>query len=129
MAPRELPLPVGVVRLLARAEHRIGTVSGAASRLISPYLVSAQMLRREAILSSGIEEVIATPEQVAIMELDGEGRTEDTRGVGNLVRAMEHALAAVQAGIPITGRLLLETHLARRALRPAAASRASLAPR
>jgi Fic family protein len=110
MAPRELLLPVAVVRLLARAEHRLGTVSGAASRLINPYLVSAQMLRREAILSSRIEETIATPEQVALMELDGEGRTEETREVGNFVRAMEHALTAVQAGIPITGRLLLETH-------------------
>jgi Fic family protein len=110
MAPRELPLPVAVVRLLARAEHRLGTVSGAASRLINPYLVSAQMLRREAILSSRIEETIATPEQVALMELDGEGRTDDTREVGNFVHAMEHTLTAVQAGNPITSRMLLETH-------------------
>jgi Fic family protein len=98
------------IRLLARAEHRLGTVSGAASRLIDPYLVGAQMLRREAILSSRIEETIATPEQVALIELGGDPRTDDAREVGNFVRAMEHALSEVKSGTPITSRLLLDTH-------------------
>ncbi len=109
-APRALPLDAGTVRLLARAEHRLGTLSGSASRLLNPYLVGAQMLRREAILSSRIEETIATPEQIALFELGTEPRTDDAREVGNFVRAMEYALTAVQAGDPITTRLMLATH-------------------
>ena len=109
-APRTLALDAGTVRLLARAEHRLGSLSGSASRLLNPYLVSAQMLRREAILSSRIEETIATPEQIALVELGAEPRTDDAREVGNFVRAMEYALSAVQAGDPITTRLMLATH-------------------
>lgn len=109
-APRSLALGSSVVRLLGRAEHRLGKLSGATSRLLNPYLVSAQLLRREAILSSRIEETIATPEQIALFELGAEPRTDDAREVGNFVRAMEHALSAVQAGDPITTRLILSTH-------------------
>lgn len=108
--PRNLPLDGATVRLLARAEHRLGALGGAASRLVNPYLVGAQLLRREAILSSRIEETIATPEQIALFELDAEPRTPDAREVGNFVRASERALASVQAGEPIATRLLLETH-------------------
>lgn len=43
------------------------------------------MLRREAILSSRIEETIATPEQIALVELGAEPRTDDAREVGNFV--------------------------------------------
>ena len=109
-APRTLPLDGPTIRLLARAEHRLGALGGAASRLIDPYLVGAQLLRREAILSSRIEETIATPEQIALFELGAEPRTPDAREVGNFVRATEHALERVQAGEPIVTRLLLETH-------------------
>lgn len=109
-APRSLPLDGATVRLLGRAEHRLGSLGGSANRMLNPYLVGAQLLRREAILSSRIEETIATPEQIALFELGAEPRTDDAREVGNFVRAMEYALAAVQAGEPITSRLILNTH-------------------
>jgi len=109
-APRTLALDSSIVRLLGRAEHRLGKLSGATGRLLNPYLVSAQLLRREAILSSRIEETIATPEQIALFELGTEPRTDDAREVGNFVKAMEHALSAVQAGDPITTQLMLSTH-------------------
>ena len=109
-APRTLFLDPPTIRLLSRADHRLGTLSGAASRLLNPHLISAQMLRREAILSSRIEETIATPEQIALFELGGESRTADAREVGNFVRAMEHAIGAVESGDPITTRLILATH-------------------
>jgi len=109
-APRTLALDGPTIRLLARAEHRLGALGGATSRLVNPYLVGAQLLRKEAILSSRIEETIATPEQIALVELGAEPRSPDAREVGNFVRATEHALARVQAGEPILNRLLLETH-------------------
>lgn len=105
-----MPLDGKTVRVLARAEHRLGTLGGAAGRLVNPYLVGAQLLRREAILSSRIEQTIATPEQVALFELGAEQRNPDAREVGNFVRATEHALGRVQAGDPIVSRLLLDTH-------------------
>lgn len=109
-APRTLSLDGPTVRLLARAEHRLGALGGATSRLVNPYLVGAQLLRKEAILSSRIEETIATPEQIALFELGAEPRTPDAREVANFVRATEWALKQVQAGQPIVNRLLLQTH-------------------
>lgn len=109
-APRSLSLDGPTIRTLARAEHRLGALAGASRGLPNPYLVGAPLLRREAILSSRIEETIATPEQIALVELGAEPRTVDEREVGNFVRATEHALAHVQAGEPITSRLLLDTH-------------------
>ena len=109
-APRTVALDALTTKALERANHRLGKLSGAASRLVNPYLVGAQLLRREAILSSRIEETFATPEQIALYELGTGSRTEDTREVGNFVRAMEHALEAVRAGDPITTRLMLGTH-------------------
>lgn len=109
-APRELPLEISIVRLLAQAERGLGELSGAARRLPNAYLVGAPLLRREAILSSRIEETIATPETLALFELGAGPRTDDAREVGNFLKAMQYALDAVGAGDPITSRLILETH-------------------
>jgi cell filamentation protein, protein adenylyltransferase len=96
--------------MLARAENRLGTLGGASNRLVNPYLASAPLLRREAILSSRIEETIATPEQIALLELGAPPRTADAAEVANFVRATEFALEQVKQGKPIVSRLLLQTH-------------------
>ena len=109
-APRQLPLSGAVVRALARAQHSLGAVGGAAGRLVNPFLVSSSLLRQEALLSSRIEGTIATPEQLALFELDIEQPTPDAREIGNFVRATEFALTRLAEGAVIAGPLLRAAH-------------------
>ncbi len=109
-APRELRLEAPTVRLLERAMHQLGVLTGAAKRVVNPYLISSPLLRQEAILSSRIEGTIATPEQLALEELGSDVEHADAKEVGNFARASQHALRAIGRGEPITGRLLLATH-------------------
>jgi Fic family protein len=107
--PRTLDLDLATIRLIERAQHRIGALGGATRRLVNPYLLAAPLLRQEAILSSRIEGTITTPEQLALLELGAPPREEDTREVGNFVRATQHALDAL-ATTPVTLRLIRDTH-------------------
>lgn len=109
-APRRLALDAATVVLLARAQHQLGVLSGAAGQLVNPLLIGAPLLRQEAILSSRIEGTIATPEQLVLSELGAEPQPPDARDVQNFVRAMQHALDAVRRGEPIASRLLLGAH-------------------
>lgn len=73
--------------------------------LIRPYL------RREAILSSRIEDTHADMGQLALFE-EEEGEDEpvsDFREVANYVQAMEYGLQRI-AELPISTRLLRELH-------------------
>ena len=111
-APRSLQLDNPTIGLLVLAEHRLGTLGGAAGRLLNPYVVIAPLLRQEAIASSRIEGTIATPEQLALFEagVDPTAQSSDTREVWNFVTATEHAVDRLGAGEPIASRLLLDTH-------------------
>lgn len=109
-APRHLPLDGATIKLLGRTEHRFGELVGAARRAVAPWLLSTSLLRKEAILSSRIEGTIATPEQLALLDVSTEPQTPDAGEVGNFVRATEHALERVSQQEAITRRMLLDTH-------------------
>lgn len=115
--PRKLPLDLPVVRLLAEAQHRLGRLSATTGRLVNPWLLAAPLLRQEAILSSRIEGTITSPEQLALFEAGGvdavlpeEGQPEDTREVGDFVRATQYALEQLDR-FPVSIRLPLTRYV------------------
>ena len=125
-APRRLDLDPATVRTLGSAERALGQLTGtlrAAGRQVNPHLISAPLLRREAISSSRIEGTVATPEQLVLLEVEAEERAaenddagtpagsiaSDTQEVLNYIRALNHGFARL-AEIPVCQRLLREMH-------------------
>ena len=109
-APRTLPLHGTLARLNGLAERRLGELTGAAGRVVNPHLVSAPLLRQEALLSSRIEGTLATPEQLALIEVGSPAATPDAGEVNNFVRATEHALTRLGDGDVIAAPLLRDAH-------------------
>jgi len=111
--PRQLPVQGSTARLLSRANHALGELSGIARPLKNPYLLGSALLRREAILSSRIEGTITSPEQLAMFEagapLEEDRARHDAREVMNYVRAMQGGLKRLPE-IPVSLRLIRELH-------------------
>lgn len=109
--PHLLPLESSTVRLLSRANHAVGELSGVARPLKNPYLLGSALLRREAILSSRIEGTITSSEQLALFEAGGatdKGRENDLE-VLNYVRAMHEGVHLLRS-LPVSLRLITEIH-------------------
>lgn len=89
----------------------MGELSGRGQLLPNPHLLIRPYLRREAILSSRIEDTHADMEQLALLEEDEneDERTPDVREVANYVRALEYGLKRIQ-DLPISSRLIRELH-------------------
>ncbi len=109
-APRTLPLDGTLARLNGLAERRLGELTGAAGRVVNPLLVSAPLLRQEALLSSRIEGTMATPEQLALIEVGSPAATPDAGEVNNFVRATQHALERLAEGDLIASPLMRDAH-------------------
>jgi Fic family protein len=96
---------------MSDAEHAIGRLVGAVGRTVNPFLVGSPLLHREAILSSRIEGIIATPEQLVLAELAGPSEAGEDAGdaeeVVNYMRAMRHGL---RSKLPMSLRLIRELH-------------------
>jgi Fic family protein len=106
------------IRALAAAERALGQLTGtlrAAGRQVNPHLISAPLLRREAISSSRIEGTIATPEQLLLLEVEAEERPSaiseatQTQEVLNYIHALNHGFARLSE-IPVCQRLIREMH-------------------
>lgn len=129
-APRRLKLDPATIRALGAAERALGQLTGtlrAAGRQVNPHLISAPLMRREAISSSRIEGTVATPEQLVLLEVDaaeehvvarGDAPTpgittssagSDTQEVLNYIHALNHGFARL-AEIPVCQRLIREMH-------------------
>ena len=114
--PRPLPGPVRLdnelVGLLNEAERRLGRVSGVASTLPDPTIVTRAFVRREAQLSSRIEDTHAELDEMALAA-DQPRRSQpqgDVREVLNNEEAILFALAQVGRGRPVNASLLKEMH-------------------
>src|SRR6185295_8624672 len=104
-------LDATTIGTLARAAHAIGELSGASRRLVNPLIYFASLLRKEAIVSSRIEETYATPDEVAMREMGIGAHTPDSDEVYNFVKATEQALRRVgKAGARIDLPMILEAH-------------------
>ncbi len=101
-----------LMRLVSEADQAMGELSGAGQLLPNPHLLIRPYLRREAILSSRIEDTHAEMGQLAMFEEEGDEATErtpDVLEVANYVGALEHGLARV-GELPIGTRLIKELH-------------------
>jgi Fic family protein len=109
--PPKLDLDWALVALLSEADRAMAELSGAGQLLPNPHLLIRPYLRREAILSSRIENTIAQMEELALFEAQNEEapKRPDIQEVANYVRALETGLQRLSE-LPICTRLICELH-------------------
>jgi Fic family protein len=117
-APETLTLDHAAVNALAEAERSLGQLTGilrTTGRSMNPHLISAPLIRREAIISSRIEGTLTTPEVLALHETGTEPQSlsteaeRQTQEVLNYVHAIDHGFTRLQE-IPVCLRLIRELH-------------------
>ncbi|MBI4559451.1 MAG: Fic family protein [Candidatus Hydrogenedentes bacterium] len=109
--PPKLDLDWDLAGLISEADRAMAELSGAGQLLPNPHLLIRPYLRREAILSSRIENTITEMEELALFEAqpETEPTRPDVREVANYVRALETGLDRM-AQLPISSRLICELH-------------------
>jgi Fic family protein len=116
--PRPLPpdppldLSGGRQRLLERATLALGRLDSMTLLLPDPDLFLYAYVRREAVLSSQIEGTQSSLAQLLLFELDEAPGVplDDVAEVSNYVAALSHGLDRLQAGFPLSNRLIREMH-------------------
>ncbi len=111
------PIPplelIGTVRAaLDQALLALGRLDGAAAALPDAHLLLYTYVRIEAVLSSQIEGIQSTLDDLLTHEL-GEAPgvpVEDVAEVSRYVEAMNHGLRRLQTNFPLSNRLLREMH-------------------
>ena len=109
--PPKIEMDWELANLLSRADTKLGQLSGAGQLLTNPNLLINPFIRREAVMSSRIENTQSGLEDLFLFEAD---ETEpppmsDVREIHNYVRAMEHGIDRLQE-LPISSRLICEIH-------------------
>jgi Fic family protein len=113
--PNPLPPPLeldwDLARLISEADQALSELSGAGRRLPNPHLLIQPYIRREAVMSSRIENTQAGLEDLFLFEADESEppKVPDVREVANYVRAMEYGLERLTE-LPISCRLIREIH-------------------
>jgi Fic family protein len=99
-------------RLLERALLACGRLDGVRALLPDPNLFLYAYVRREAVLSSQIEGTQSSLSDLLLFELDEAPGVpfDDVVEVSNYVAALEHGMARLRGGFPISNRLLREVH-------------------
>ena len=110
------PLPVHLayddetIRLLSEADLALGRLSGISALLPNPDLFVAMYVKKEAVLSSQIEGIQCTLDDVLQYENDAEGvRTKAVGEVVNYVDAMNYGMVRLDT-LPLSLRLIREIH-------------------
>lgn len=95
-----------------RATLALGRLAGATSLLPDPHLFLYSYVRKEAVLSSQIEGTQSSLSELLLFENDAVAGVpiDDVVEVSNYVAAMEHGLARLREGFPLSLRLLKEIH-------------------
>lgn len=111
--PPEPPLEIGPLQDLAdRANQALGRLDGITLLLPNPDQFLYSYIRKEAVLSAQIEGTQSSLSELLIFEHEaspGVPRPEVAEPL-NSVRALYHALGRIEAGFPLSNRLLRETH-------------------
>lgn len=113
--PPEPPVQLDAegVHLLSRADQALGRLEGIATLLPNPDLFVGMYVRKEALLSSQIEGIESTLDEVIRFEAgheQAEGRRlHDTAEVVNYVRALNYGIQRL-AQLPLSLRLIREIH-------------------
>jgi Fic family protein len=112
--PPEPPLEVTPARrkLLEEATLALGRLDSITLLLPDPELFLYSYVRREAVLSSQIEGTQSTLTQLMLFELEDRPGVpvEDVVEVSNYVAALEHGVARLREGFPLSNRLIREMH-------------------
>jgi Fic family protein len=99
-------------RQLERAHLAIGRLDSISTLLPNPQLFLFTYIRKEALLSSQIEGTQSSLSELLLFEI-GEslgGRDRDVTDVSNYVAALEHGIARLRGGFPLSNRLICEIH-------------------
>jgi Fic family protein len=98
--------------LLERATLALGRLDSIALLLPDPQLFLYAYVRREAVLSSQIEGTQSSLSDLLLFELDELPGVpfDDVVEVSNYVAALEHGMARLRDGFPLSNRLLREMH-------------------
>ena len=113
--PHPLPPKIEVdwelANLLSTAGTKLGELSGAGQLLPNPHLLIRPFIRREAVMSSRIENTQSGLDDLFLFEADeGEPPSgSDVNEIINYVRAMEYGVKRL-AKLPISSRLIGELH-------------------
>jgi len=99
-------------RLLERALLACGRLDGVSALLPDPDLFLYGYVRREAVLSSQIEGTQSSLSDLLMFELEEAPGApfDDVVEVSNYVAALEHGMARLRGGFPLSNRLLREIH-------------------
>lgn len=112
--PPDPPLELSAARqrLLERALLACGKLDGVTTLLPDPDLFLYAYVRREAVLSSQIEGTQSSLSDLLLFEFDEAPGVpfDDVVEVSNYVAALEHGMARLRGGFPISNRLLREVH-------------------
>lgn len=102
----------GLQQILEQANQAIGRLDGLASILPDLSLFIYTYLRKEAVLSSQIEGTQSSLSDLLMFENDEVPGVpvEDVQEVSNYVAAMNHGLARLRSGFPLSIRLICEIH-------------------
>ena len=109
--PPKLPLDWELAKLLSEADRALSELSGAGRLLPNPHLLISPYIRREAVLSSRIENTQAGMGDLFLFEADKmeTPKVSDVREVANYVLAMKYGLKRLDK-LPISTRLVREIH-------------------
>jgi Fic family protein len=112
--PPEPPLELsgGRQRLLEQATLALGRLDSITSLLPEPHLFLYAYVRREAVLSSQIEGTQSSLSDLMLFELEEAPGVpfNDVVEVSNYVAALEHGMARLRGGFPLSNRLIREMH-------------------
>ncbi len=99
-------------RLLESAMVALGRLDALSSLLPDTTLFLYAYVRKEAVLSSRIEGTQSTLADLMLFEMDEAPGVplDDVTEVSNYVAALEHGLARLRAGFPLSNRLIREIH-------------------
>ncbi len=112
--PPEPPLDISNARqrLLERATLALGRLDSITLLLPDPNLFLYAYVRREAVLSSQIEGTQSSLSDLLLFELEEAPGApfDDVVEVSNYVAALEHGMARLREGFPLSNRLIREMH-------------------
>lgn len=97
---------------LSNAVLSLGRLDAASTLLPDPTLFLYTYVRKEAVLSSQIEGTQSSLSDLLLFELDEAPGVpiDDVTEVSNYVNALDHGLARLREGFPLSNRLIREIH-------------------
>ncbi len=115
--PPEIPLSLGLWRLLSEADRALGELAGLGRQVPNPQLLMRPFVNREAVLSSRIEGTQAgiadlyayEARQRSFPDAEAGAADADVQEVSNYVHALDYGLQRIQS-LPVSRRLLREMH-------------------